>query len=107
MTAAKTELGPAARIVNRASATNERLAWRAAKINARSAGQSLLRHGDTVPARRCGHGSDQAGRPATKHHEVVLTASAVGPIRWVALANRLLVVNVPRKKFIGRHDCPP
>src|SRR5262249_13504743 len=103
MIEAKAELGPAARIVNGASTSNERFAWRAAKIDARSAGQPLLRHGDAMRARRRGHSSDEAGRPGTQHHQVVLTASAVGPIRWVALANRLLVVNVRREKLDGRH----
>src|SRR4029077_5430847 len=44
----KAELGPAARIVDRASAANERLAWRAAKIDAGAPGQPLLRHRDAV-----------------------------------------------------------
>jgi hypothetical protein len=74
----------------------------AAKIDAGSPGQSLLRHGDAVPSRRCGDGSDQASRPAAENHQVVLTAFAVGPTRWVTLVNRLLVVNVRWEKFDGR-----
>jgi hypothetical protein len=89
--------------VNRASATNERLARRAAKIDAGSAGQPLLDHRDAMPFPRCGHCSDEAGRAAAKDHQAVLTASSVRPTRWVALLNRLLVVNVRGEKFDGRH----
>src|SRR5262249_53490739 len=84
-------------------ATNERLARRAAEIDAGAPGQSLLRHGDAVPSRRCGGGRDQAGRPAAENHQVVVTAGSVGPTRWVALLYRLLVVTVRGEKFNSRH----
>src|SRR5262249_46308005 len=99
----KAELGAAARIVDRASAADERLARRAAKIHASASGQPLLRHRDPVPSRRCGHRGDQDGRPAAENYQVVLTAGSVCPVRRVALLNRLLVVNVHREKFDVRH----
>src|SRR4029077_2932491 len=99
----KAELGPAAGIVDRASTANERLARRATEIDTGSPGQSLLGHRDPVPSRRRGHGGDQAGWPAAENHQIVLTACSVGPTRWVALLDRLLVVNVRGEKFDGRH----
>ena len=38
-----------------------------------------------------------------ENYQIVLTAVAVGPTRWVALANGLLVVNIRREKFYGGH----
>jgi len=48
----KAELGPAARIVHGACAANQRFARRAAEVDTGAPGQSLLGHGDAVPA--CG-----------------------------------------------------
>ncbi len=45
----KAEIAPAAGVVNSARAANERLARRAPEIDAGSAGQPLLRHGDATP----------------------------------------------------------
>jgi hypothetical protein len=103
----KAELGPAGRIMYRASATNERLARRAAKIDASSPGQSLLGHGDAAPSRRCCDGSGQAGRPAAENHYVVVAAFSVRPTRRVALAQRRLVVNVRGGKLYGPHRVSP
>ena len=99
----KTELGSAACVMSRASAANERFARRAAEIDAGSPGQPLLRHCDAAPSGRRGHRSHEAGRPVGENHQIVLTAFSVGPTRWVALLNRLLVVNVRGEKFNGRH----
>src|SRR4029077_9363940 len=99
----KAELGPAARIVDRASTANERLARRATEIDTGSPGQPLLGHRDAVPSRCCGHCSDEASRPAAENHQIVLTACSVGPTRRVALLDRLLVVNVRGEKFDSRH----
>jgi hypothetical protein len=63
----------------------------------------LLRHGDAVPACRGGHGGDQAARAAAENDQVVLTALTIGPTRRMALADRLLVVNVRGEKLDGRH----
>src|SRR5262245_16456102 len=89
--------------MNSACATNEGLAGRATEIDAGSPGQSLLRHGDAVSSRRRGHGSHQPGRPAAQNHDVVIAAFSVGPVRWMALAYRLLIVNVVGKQFHGGH----
>src|SRR5258708_17120198 len=76
---ADSQLGPAARIMHRTRATNERLARRATKIDAGSTSQSLLRHGDAAPSRHRGDGCGQAGRPAAENHNVVLTSFSVCP----------------------------
>jgi hypothetical protein len=90
----KAKIGPTTRLVDRASTPDERLAWRAAEIDAGASCQSLFRHRHVMASRRCGHRSDHTGWPAAEHHQVVFTASSVGPTRWVALLDRPLVVRV-------------
>ena len=74
---------------------------RAAVHEPRSAAALSLR---AVPLRRGGH---RRGRPAAENHQVVLATLSVSPIRWLALLNRLLVVNVHREKLDGYRVCPP
>lgn len=78
-----------------------------AQIDTGSAGQPLLGHGGAVPSGCCGDGSDEPSWSAAENHQVVFTAFSVGPMRRMALLDRLLVVNVSGEKFDDLIACPP
>jgi len=82
------------RFVGGASAPDQRLARRTTEVDARTAGQPLLRHRDAVSA-CCGRQrGDQPGWTSAEHHEIVVAAGRVLPRRGMTLVDRALVVFV-------------
>src|SRR5262249_21630501 len=86
------EISSPASLVGRASATDQRLAWCTAEVDAGPASQPLLVHGAVVAAlcsRQCG---DQPGWATAYDYKVVVAAKRILPVRRVTLVDRTLVV---------------
>lgn len=73
-------------LVDGAGATNQRLARRAAEVNAGPASQAPLRHGNTVAA-RCSYLRDQPGWTTANDHKIIVAAARLAA-GWRPLTHR-------------------